>query len=54
MGRWGPTLNPSHEGESEKDLAMALRMEHFFIPNPSRFDNQLPVFGIVMQKINIL
>ncbi|NEQ74986.1 MAG: hypothetical protein F6K23_19255 [Okeania sp. SIO2C9] len=44
MGRWGvwePTPNPSGGGEcgeTEKDLAMAHRLGHFFILNPSRFD----------------
>ncbi|NEQ78427.1 MAG: hypothetical protein F6K23_38830 [Okeania sp. SIO2C9] len=33
MGRWRPTPNPSQEGDILKDLAMALVMEHFFIPN---------------------
>ncbi|WP_287287860.1 hypothetical protein [Okeania sp. SIO2B9] len=35
MGRWRPTPrpSPSQEGNIEKDLAMALVMEHFFIPN---------------------
>ncbi|WP_287308889.1 MULTISPECIES: hypothetical protein [unclassified Okeania] len=29
VGRWGPTPNPSQEGNIEKDLAMALRWNIF-------------------------
>ncbi|WP_287287836.1 hypothetical protein [Okeania sp. SIO2B9] len=34
----GFTPNPSQEENIEKDLTMAHRLGHFFIPNPREFD----------------
>ncbi|NET26264.1 MAG: hypothetical protein F6K01_12820 [Okeania sp. SIO1I7] len=52
MGRWGATPNPSQEWEILKDLAMALVMEHFFIPNPRGFDISGEVLDIcTLEKI---